>query len=140
MTSFYLKRLTRYLELIKPTKHKTIHAMLLIKIFVRASLISPSLNKLILSMLYVEKVVKAPSIPMKRNVLRLGETVVLSNAPHKKPIANDPSRFTVRVPQGKTLSKYRCGKPEIAYLKRALIAPPSAIYKNFIRFFAISLY
>ncbi len=139
MASFYLKRLTRYLELMKPTKHKTIHATLLIKIFVRASLISPSLSKLMLSRLYVEKVVKAPSIPMKRNVLRLGEMVVLSNTPHKKPIANDPSKFTVNVPQGKTLSKYRCGKPEIEYLKSAPIAPPSAIYKNFIVLVVLSL-
>lgn len=87
-----------------------------------------------LSRLYVEKVVNAPRIPTKRKVFRLGDMVVLSKAPHRKPMVNDPRIFTVRVPQGKTLSKYRCGKPEMAYLKSAPIAPPSAMYRNFMIF------
>ena len=74
--------------------------MLLTSMFDSASFISPSLKRFRLSRVKVEKVVKPPSIPIKIKCLMFEEKLSISKRPQRRPITNDPERFTINVPQG----------------------------------------
>ena len=115
-----------------PLKTSTILSKLLAKIFTKASLIAPSLNKFIVSNAKVENVVKPPKNPTNIKVRICGEMPRSSKAPQISPIKNAPDTFTSKVPQGKTVSEYLYGKPEIRYLKNVPSAPPPNNNKSLI--------
>jgi len=81
-------------------------------------------SKLVPIMAKVEKVVNPPKIPININVRIFGEIPRSSKIPQISPIINAPEIFTSKVPQGKTVSVYLYGKPEIRYLKNVPSAPP----------------
>lgn len=100
-----------------------------------ANLISPTLKRFRLSNIKVEKVVKLPKIPINKNSFRFSGIFSFPSKINPKPIKNEPSIFTNRVPRGKVPQYNLCGNADKTYLRMAPILPPNARYRNFIVLF-----
>jgi len=124
--SSYFAKLVRVLAVKYPIKARLSPTKLVMRIYITAVLTSPSRKRFKFSRLKEEKVVNPPRMPTKRKTLNRGENSKRSNKPQRKPMTNDPKRFTTRVLVGKTPFENLKSRLETAYLNIPPIALPSA--------------
>lgn len=113
-----------FLPKVNPKKTAANPAILLAKIFRKASLYSPVLSKAIELSAKEEKVVKPPNIPANRNTRTFTEKLQVSAKAQQKPIRNDPDTLTLNIPKGKEWSVKRCTHEDTRNLNNVPNAPP----------------